>query len=294
MALASRCSGGRLSPAALFYGLTSALAWGAADFLGGLTSRRAGTLAVLVVTQSTGLMLSLALAFGTGEPAPPAVAIALALAAGVAGIVGLGCFYAALARGMMSLVAPLGAMVGAVIPVAFGLVTGDQLVPSQFLGMGCAVAAIGLIARQEGGGAEARQLPLVFLTGLGFAGFFILISLSEEAGGVTWWPIFFARVAGVSLVLAASLRVSRTVSLPRAVLPLTILVGLGDLAGSALFLLASAEGALSVAVILVSLYPVVTVFLAALLLRERLSRTQGAAVGLALAGIALIAARISV
>ena len=135
----------------------------------------------------------------------------------------------------------------------------------------------------------ARLLPLIVIGGLGFAGFFLAIHEAMRVGGSTWWPLVGARGATVILSSAVALMVRPRWEGVPAVAPLILTAGLADYGGNALFLLASQGGALSVPVVLSSLYPVTTVLLAAWLLRERLHRWQVAGIALALIGVALIA-----
>jgi len=152
----------------------------------------------------------------------------------------------------------------------------------------------------ERGTAARSELLLILLSGLGFAGFYLFIDQSRANGGETWWPILIVRLAGLSIVLAGLVglivrsaargRGDRpSLRVPLTLLPLLVLSGLGDLGGNLFFLLANAAGSLAVAVVLSSLYPVVTALLARVFLHERLSRLRLLGVSAAIGGVLLIA-----
>lgn len=254
----------------------------------------------------------------SGESAPPAGALAWAALAGAVGVGGLACFYLALSRGTMGLIAPLAAVIGAGLPALVSIVGGEHLAELRLLGIGAAMVAVVLISLPTGtptGGEAAarridrRELPLVVLSGLGFAGFFIFLDASATAGGDTWWPLLMVRATGLALVVLglvamvgalrrnlagllglANLRQAVAQRGWLAILPLFVLAGAGDLGGNTFFLLANQQDSLPVAVVLSSLYPVITTLLAATFLHERLRLIQWTGVALAVAGVALIGA----
>lgn len=249
----------------------------------------------VLASQTIGLVAAGSAVLVSGERFPGLETLVWAAAAGLAGVSGLYAFYRALASGQMAVVAPLTAVIGAGVPAAVGVVRGDQLTALQLGGMACGLVAIvvvswpGRAASAHGGPGMARLLPLIIIGGLGFAGFFLAIHEAMRVGGSTWWPLVGARGATVVLSSAVALMVRPRWEGVAAVAPLILIAGLADYGGNALFLLASQGGALSVPVVLSSLYPVTTVLLAAWLLRERLHRWQVAGIALALLGVALIA-----
>lgn len=268
-------------------GLTSAAAWGAGDFCGGLASKRAPLLGVLVVGYATGVVLVAAAALLTGEAAPPAVALGWALAAGVSGTVGLGALYRGLAIGRMAVVAPVSAVLSAALPVAWGAAT-DGLPPAARLaGFALALLGIWLVARTGGGAPDRQGLALALLAGCGFGAFLVLMGRAGGAG--PFWPLAAARTTSLAIVLAVALLRGGPWSPPRRALPVVLLSGVLDAGGNAFFVLASRAGRLDVAAVLSSLYPASTMLLAALLLRERVSRAQGLGIAAVLGAIVLIA-----
>jgi len=204
----------------------------------------------------------------------------------------------------MGLVAPLAAVIGAAIPALIGLVSGEPVGPVLLVGIAAALGAVVIISLPDApatssGPASDRpgrrgELLLVLAAGLGFAAFFLGVDQSRSAGGETWWPIMIVRVAGLIAVASAILLLSArgrapSLRIPRRLLPLCVLAGLGDLGGNLFFIIANDSGELAVAVVTSSLYPVVTALLARFFLGERLSRVRIGGVILATVAIALIA-----
>lgn len=277
-------SGAPLSLGAPLAGIGSALAWGAGDFAGGLATRRTNVLLVVLLSQALGLVALVLLALVLGEPFPEAADLLWAVAAGLSGAVGVTSLYASLASGRMGIAAPITGVVAAVLPVTYTwLILGA---PSAYGLAGMAVALVG-IALVSGPRAErppARVLGLALLSGLGFAGFLLLMGLAETDAFL--WALSGAR-AGSSLALLALLVLTR----PALTRPgwSVLAAGILDTAGNALFLLAARLGRLDVAVVLSSLYPVATVALARFVLKERLTALQAWGAALMLAAIPLIA-----
>lgn len=268
-------------------GLASAAAWGAGDFSGGLASRRAPVLGVLALGQLAGASLVAAIALGLGEPAPPAGAVAWAVSAGALGAVGLGALYRALAVGRMAVVAPVSAVLSAALPVAWGIAE-DGLPPATKLaGFALALAGIWLVARSGETGEGRAGLLLAVVAGCAFGGFLVTMHRAAQEG--TFWPLAAARGTSLALALAVALARRRPFLPPRAAVPLVLLSGALDAGGNAFFVLAAQVGRLDVASVLSSMYPAGTVLLAALVLRERVSRPQGAGLAAVAAAIALLA-----
>lgn len=273
--------------ASLFFGLSSALIWGAGDFCGGLASRRASVLGVLILAELSGLGLLIVAAFVFQEAFPAPLTALWGIAAGLSGTVGLGALYRGLATGRASIVAPVSAVVGAAIPALFSAFTIGLPDFLKLVGFALALAAIVLASQSshEGGGENA--LHYAFVAGLGFGAFFIFI---DQAGGEgsTFFPLAIARGFSIPVLLLVSF--ARGVSMPaRAALPIIFLSGILDAGGNVLFLLSSTLGRLDVATILSSLYPASTVILSRIILHEKISRVQQLGVVLALVAIVLIA-----
>lgn len=275
---------------AVVLSLASALVYGAADFCGGLAARRASVFAVVALSQLAGLVLLLVLLPFLGGR-PTGVALAWGAAAGIAGGTGLGLFYRALGDGVMSVVAPVTALCAAAVPVLVGLLRGERLAVPAAAGIAIAFVAVALVA-SEGGVPSwevARRAGLfpALAAGSAFGVFFVLLAQTRESSGL--WPLVGARAASIGLIVSAAAFARRSVRAPKAVLPIVVLTGAADMAANALFLLATREGLLVITGVLASLYPVSTVILAQLVLRERLAGSQLLGLSAATLAVVLIA-----
>ena len=286
--------------AAIALALSSSLAWGVADFVGGVQSRRLPVLTVLLVAASTGLVIAATVVAVRGE-APPAGSFAVyAVVSGIAGAVALAAFYRGLAFGAMSIVAPVSAT-GAAIPVVFGLAAGERPSAAQVVGVVLALVGVVLASREgvaedEGGdGASAapaagvaRGVPLALLAALGFGVFLAGMGRASEDDAL--WAILVNRATSVSALLLAALALRPPLPPDRRTTGTLAAVGTLDICANTLYAVATTLGLLSIVGVLGSLYPVTTILLARLLLRERIERVQEVGVAGALAGVALIAA----
>lgn len=278
---------------AIVLALVSAVLYGAADFVGGLTSRRASTLAVVVVSQFAGALLVLALL-----PLLPAATVIRAdmtwgAVAGLAGGAGVALLYRALAIGTMSVVAPTTAVCAVVIPVAAAMVLGDRPPVVSLAGIGVALVAIVLVSQARAAAAIPHQRPatrallMAMASGVAIGVFYLALARTSPDAGL--WPLLAARGASTLLFAGMVFRSGRGgLGMPWRVLPMAIGCGVLDMAANALYLLATRRGALSIVVTLASLYPASTVVLARFFLHERLSRLQIAGVAACLAAIVLI------
>jgi len=267
--------------------LASALVYGAADFCGGLASRRATAFVVVALSQAAGLLALLVLLPVVGG-SPTSADLAWGAGAGLAGAVGLVLFYRALAVGVMSVVAPVTALTAAAVPVVGGLALGERLAPWAAVGIVLALVAVVLVAA-EGGlptlrAARSAGLLPALAAGLGFGVFFSLLDRTRPES--TLWPLVAARSVSVVLVVLLAVAVRASLRVPARTSVLVVLAGVLDMAANALFLAATQQGQLAITGVLASLYPVSTVLLAQIVLRERLVRVQLA--GLAAAAVAVV------
>ena len=274
---------------ALAISLASAASWGVSDFLGGLQSRRLSVLAVLAVSQPTGLLLIGVLILLFGADPVSLDKLAIAFLAGVAALGGLGAFYAAMAMGTVSVVAPIASL-GVVVPVVFGVAQGEDPGAIQLAGLIVAIAGVVILSYEEHpehGGVARRSIWLAILAGLGFGVFFTGIDVaSPDRPG---WAILAVRVGGVSAVAVAILiRRPPMDGVPPAI-PVLAAIGMFDIIANALFAVASTKGILPVVAVGGSMYPAFTIALAHLVLGERLATIQWGGVVLALVGVGLIA-----
>jgi drug/metabolite transporter (DMT)-like permease len=266
--------------------------YGVADFFGGLASRRDSAVAVTATAHGIGVAIfALALLL---FPAPfDRISILAGLSAGVTGAVGVSSLYAALARGRMSVVAPLTAALSGSIPALYDFARGSRLSPVSLAGLVLALFATVVVsaASAEKDPDEAMPLSAVLLSllaGVAFAGSFISFSLASHGSG--FWPLVTARVMSFSL-LAAVLLVRRrhvVVGVPARRLALT--AGTLDAIANIAMISAIRLGPLAVASAIGSLYPVGTVVLARFVLGERIRGWQRVGVALAIAAVVLAAA----
>ena len=273
--------------ATILFGLAASLLWGSGDFSGGLASRRANASSVVTAAYAIGFVLLVGLALLWREPFPAPLDIVWGGLAGLAGAIGLIAFYSALSIGRMGIAAPVSAILTATLPVLFSVFTEGLPSLLQLLGFTLALLAIGLISRPERTKGRPEGLGLALLAGCGFGCFFILISRVHHTA--TFWPLAVARLTSVLFLVIVVLLIRRQEVLPkRTVAPLVIIAGALDAFGNAFFVLATHVGRLDIAAVLSSLYPAATVLLAAIVLRERVTRIQALGILVALVAIPLI------
>jgi drug/metabolite transporter (DMT)-like permease len=275
--------------AAIFLALGASLSYGVGDFLGGLTSRRTHVLKVLLVSQAAGAAGVVVWVAATREPFLGFGALLAALGAGVGGVSGLAALYRGMAIGAMGVVAPISSMAAA-IPFAVGIARGERPSALQFAGAFVALAGLGLVSRtsEDLRGRIAAGVGLALVAAVGFGFYFVLLDIAADESPS--WAVLVARLCSASLALAASLAAGVTLGLPRRLLLPVLGVGLCDAGANVLFALATTKGLVSVVSVLTSLYPAVTVALAAALLRERVGGIRLVGAAAVLAGAALLTA----
>jgi uncharacterized membrane protein len=276
---------------AVLFSLGTAVLWGAADFLGGLKSRVASTLAVVAIAQTAGLVPVALVVVVTGQDAPSQRHLLYGAGAGLITIVGLSALYRGLAVGSMSIVAPIGAA-GAVVPVAVGIGRGEQPSWVQGAGMLLVLAGVVFASREPDRGSDRTRLAagvgLGLLSALCLGLFYVAFDAASE--GSTSWAVLMQRTAFVAVVVPIALVRWRRLTIGRRDVPVVALIGLLDVAALALLAEATTRGLVSVVSVIASLYPVTTVVLAHILLGERIAVAQRAGVVGAFAGVALVTA----
>jgi drug/metabolite transporter (DMT)-like permease len=268
----------------------ASIAYGAADFLGGLATKRGSTVfAAVVCSQATGLLLVL-LALPFLPPASPTAAdLAWGAASGLAGGIGLGLLYRGLAVGVMSVVAPVTAVCAVIIPVAVGVAFGERPTGSAGAGVALAVVAIVLIsqsAQGESGRRATTGVATAIASGIAIGIFLVCLERTGKSAGL--WPLVPARVASVGLFAIAGLLARQKLVPRRESWPIVAGGGSLDMVANILYLLAVRQGPLSIVATLTSLYPASTILLARIVLRERLRLIQQAGVACAVLAIVLI------
>src|SRR4051794_34326304 len=272
--------------------LCASLAWGVGDFIGGSKARVIPVLTVLVCSQVVGFAWIAVVALIAQAPAPSAHYMLFGALSAVAGTIGLACFFRAISIGKMSLVVPIAAT-SAVVPVVVGIATGDRPSALQFAGMAIALTGAVLASREPdaegGGGAKlAAGVLLAALSAFAWGWFFLALDVASDGGAV--WASLVNRTTSLVILLTAVLVLRPRLSGVRPHMPALALSGTLDVSANLLFAAASINGLVSLVSVGGSLYPVVTVLLARLLLKERVHRIQEAGVIAALGGVVLIAA----
>ncbi|AWT41810.1 MULTISPECIES: DMT family transporter [Streptomyces] len=280
------------------FALATSLLWGLADFGGGVLTRRAPALTVVVVSQTIATAVLGVIVVATGGWSEAGPRLWFAFAAGLVGPVAMICFYKALALGPMGVVSPL-ATLGVAVPVGVGLVLGERPGLVQVAGIGVAVTGVVLAGgpQRRGGGVQRQTVVLSLVSALGFGAVFALIAEASTTVTGLFLALFVQRVTNVAaggLALYASVRRGAPAlpagGFPWASLPALAFVGLADVAANGTYSVAAQHGPVMVAAVLASLYPVVTALAARGFLSERLRAIQATGAGLALVGTLLLAA----
>ena len=275
--------------AALLLALASSLAYGAADFLGGVAARGAHVLRVVVIAAPASLLVELLLWPAIGASFPSG-AVAWGAASGVASAAAFALLYRTLAIGPMSVLSPVTALVSAALPVSVGLIGGERLGALAVAGMTLALAAVVLVsAGSEIRGARPSQAALVLAFGAGAAIALQLVCLDQapDESGVA--PLLVGRTVSSVVVLGVAFTLRARLGQARPSLPASAAAGALDSLANAAFLLAVRDGDLAVIAVITALYPAGTVLLARALLAERIGRTQVAGLGLAAVAVSLLA-----
>ncbi len=271
----------------ILYGILSAASWGAADFIGGIATKRTSAYRVLFLAEIAGMIPFTAAAILLREPFPPLSDMFIGAGASLIGLSGLLFLYRALAAGQMTIAAPVSALFAAIIPVVFGLVTLGVPSPATLSAFGLALAAVWLISQTDLSnwrfGLSDLRLPL--LSGFFFGLYFL--TLHRATINAFFWPLAAARFAGFAVLGLYALLARLPALPPRDLWWTSIVNGLLDIAGNAFYVLAAQTWRIDVAAVLSALYPASTVLLAWLLLKERLTWTQTAGVVLAFLAIVL-------
>lgn len=275
----------------ILYGLASAISWGAGDFTGGLAARKVGAYRSVLYGEVIGvLVLFLAVGFAD-ESFPDSRTWLIATLAGMLGSVGLLLLYHSMTLGLMSISAPVSALLAAVFPVVAGLFT--QALPEfpTVIGFSFALVAVWMISQGKGGIhdilSHLADLKLPLLAGIGFGSYFVLMHEATKTG-LTVWPMIASRCGGMALLVAYMLISHSTWKVDSSAWPIISANGILDLGGNFFFILASQAGRLDVSAVLSSLFPGATVLLAWIFLKERLNRNQWLGIAAALIAIVLM------
>ena len=275
----------------IFYGILSALTWGAGDFAGGLATRKLDAYRAVFYADFLGLLALVLVVIVRPEEIPPVPSLLIAGLAGMLGSIGLLILYYSMAKGQMSIAAPVSALFAAALPVFVSAFTLGLPTLLQFAGFGLALSAVWLISQ---GDAHHRfhlehlsDLRMPLLAGLGFGSYFILMHYATAGVSSTFYPMIASRTAGTIMLLFFVLQQGRGFGVPRSAWGVVIANGFLDVVGNFFYLLALRTGRLDIAAILSSLYPGATVILAWVFLKEKISFLQWTGIFIALLAIAL-------
>jgi drug/metabolite transporter (DMT)-like permease len=274
--------------AVILLGLLASIGWGIADFGGGLTSRRAPVLGVLLGSQVASLVVGAPILAAVSEPAMRPIDLAVSIGGGVLGAAGLSLLYRGLSVGRMGVVAPVAAVITATLPVVYGFTTEGAPSGLAIIGIVAAIVSVVLVSRSPDAG-DGRPSGLRYGVAAGIVFGLFTIGAAQLNDGLILSPVVVIRVTSV-LVIATWIVLRRQQwRVPRSLWPALVGVGVMDMAATAAYLAAIGIGPLSIAAILASLYPVVTAILAALVLRERVTPVHAAGILAAGVAVALIA-----
>jgi drug/metabolite transporter (DMT)-like permease len=270
----------------LVLALGASLAWGVADFAGPLVARALGSIRVLFWAQIGGLV-AIAVAVGIRGELPHDRLVLLAVPAALAGTLGLWAYYRGIAAGAISVVAPI-AGASAVIPVVFGFTTGDSPSATQIAGIACALVGVvfASLEPQEGTRRVAAGVGLALLAAIGFGCYFPPMHVAGRAD--FWWASLIFRATALIVISTVVVAQRPSLRVRGRELAIVLAVGVGDTLGNVLFAASSGHGLVSLTAVLASLYPIVTVLLAATVLSERTAPAQKTGIALTLAGVVLI------
>ncbi|HKF33748.1 MAG TPA: EamA family transporter [Jatrophihabitantaceae bacterium] len=269
------------------FALLAAVIYGTGDFVGAFASRHRSAITVLLYAYPVGALLMLALLPAFAGPLDARTAL-LGVGGGIGGMVGVIVMYSLMARAPMNIISPVTAVLAAVVPVGFGLLVGERPHLSAWLGIAIGLIAVMFVSYTSDdhphGPIGIRILALACLSGVGFGVYFICLARANHDSGL--WPLVISRLTSAALIvpLARGRRVAQPLS--GRVLFLAVLAGVLDASANLFFLLASRHGLLSVASVITSLYPAMTVLLAVLVLHEHTGRLQR--IGLAMAATSIV------
>ena len=275
--------------AALLLALASSLAYGAADFLGGVAARDAHVLRVVVIAAPASFLVELLLWPAVGASFVSG-AVTWGAASGVASAAAFALLYRTLAIGPMSVLSPVTALVSAALPVTVGLLGGERLSGLAVGGMALAFVAIVVIS----GGTDTRGLrpsrtALVLAFGAGAAIALQLVCLDQAPDDSGIAPLLVGRAVSSAVVLGAAFALRSRLGDARPSLAASTAAGVLDSLANFAFLLAVRDGDLAIVAVITALYPAGTVLLARAFLAERIGPTQLAGLGLAAMAVSLLA-----
>ncbi|WP_328908014.1 EamA family transporter [Streptomyces sp. NBC_00234] len=274
---------------ALLLALGSSLAYGCADFLGGLGARKAHVLRTVMVAAPASLAVELLLWPVLGASFSPA-ALGWGAASGVASAAAFALLYKTLAIGPMNVLSPITALVSAALPVAVGLLQGEHLGTAGLLGLPLALVAVVLVSAGHGtGSSRPSRTALLLALGAGAAIALQLIFLHQAPSDSGVAPLIIGRAVSSAVTLTAAGLLHRRLGPEKPAYALSAAAGVLDSLANLLFLLAARSGDLTVVAVITALYPAGTVLLARSVLAERIHKGQIIGLGAAAVAVSLLA-----
>jgi drug/metabolite transporter (DMT)-like permease len=274
---------------ALLLALGSSLAYGCADFLGGLGARKAHVLRTVMIAAPASLAVELLLwpflgaSFSAG-------ALGWGAASGIASAAAFALLYRTLAMGPMNVLSPVTALVSAVLPVGVGLLQGEHLGAAGLVGLPLALVAVVLVSAGHGAGsARPSRTALLSAFGAGGAIALQLVFLHQAPSDSGVAPLIIGRAVSSAVILAAAGLMFRRLGSERPAYAMSTAAGALDSMANLLFLLAARSGDLTVVAVITALYPAGTVLLARSVLAERIRRGQLVGLGTAAVAVSLLA-----
>ncbi|MFI0084749.1 EamA family transporter [Streptomyces bobili] len=274
---------------ALMVALGSSLAYGCADFLGGLGARKAHVLRTVMIAAPASLVVELLLWPVLGASFSGAT-LAWGAASGIASAAAFALLYRTLAIGPMNVLSPVTALVSAALPVSVGLLQGEHLSAAGLVGLPLALVAVILVSAGHGtGSARPTRTALMLAFGAGAAIALQLVFLHQAPSDSGVAPLIVGRAVSSAVTLAAAGMLYRRLGPERPSYAMSAAAGVLDSVANLLFLLAARDGDLAVVAVLVALYPAGTILLARAMLAERVHRGQLLGLGTAAVAVSLLA-----
>jgi len=276
--------------------LSSSLLWGFSDYLGGSASRRAHPIAVVATSSipGTGALLVVTLAAGQLHFGSGYIGWAWAISGGVAGVIALTCFYIALSRGTMGVVAPIASM-GVIVPVVAGFAAGERPGSVAMAGMALAVFGVAFSGFAErspvGKAVPVAVAPVLYAVVAAAASGYWLLAIGRASASNALLAVTLLRGTELAVAVIAAMVLRQLTGIGRQDVPVLTAIGVTDAAATAAFAFARQTGLLlSLVAVLGSLFPAITAVLARVLGGERMSKQQSAAGSLILIGVGLVVA----
>jgi drug/metabolite transporter (DMT)-like permease len=270
--------------------ILSSILWGGADFFGGKLSKRYQAIAVTAVSQAFGLLIGITIILVSSSWIKPNLSwdgyFLSGVCAGLLGFLGLIAFYTGLATGRMGVVAPISAL-SVLIPLTIAFINGEKPSSTQLLGMGIALTGAVFASGPElKGGLAVKPIVLAVIAAFGFGTAIAFIARGSASSAIMTMTTMRFSTFIVALFLFARFRT--TGGFKKKDMPLLVGIGAADFIANLLLGVATTKGLVSLAVVLGSLYPIVTALLAFKILHERLHKIQYVGIGFAIAGVAVI------